>query len=38
MDYYVNVAVDNQRRIVTTPPGSEENIGCLPAIGLTWEF
>lgn len=29
--------VDGQRR-VTTPRGSEANIGRLPAIGLTWEF
>lgn len=36
--YYVNIEVDNQRRIVTTPRGSEGNIGRLPAIGLTWEF
>jgi hypothetical protein len=35
--YYVNVDVDNQR-IVTTPRGTEANIGRLPAVGVTWEF
>jgi hypothetical protein len=34
--YYVNLSIDQRR--VTTPGGSEENIGRLPAIGLTWEF
>jgi hypothetical protein len=27
-----------QRRIVTTPRGTEENIGRLPAVGLSFEF
>jgi hypothetical protein len=36
--YYVNIDVDNQRRLVTTPRRSEGNIGRLPTIGLTWEF
>ena len=35
--YYVNLDVDNQRR-VTTPRGTETNIGRLPAVGLTYEF
>jgi hypothetical protein len=35
--YYVNLNVDNQRR-VTTVRGTEANIGRLPAAGVTWEF
>jgi hypothetical protein len=34
--YYVNLQVNG--RTVTTPLGSEENIGRLPSLGLTWEF
>jgi hypothetical protein len=36
--YYVNVDVNPQSRIVTTPRGTETNIGRLPAAGITWEF
>lgn len=35
--YYVNLNVDNQRRVTTTR-GTEGNIGRLPAAGVTWEF
>jgi hypothetical protein len=35
--YYIGLNVDNQRR-VTTPRGTEANIGRLPTAGVTWEF
>jgi carboxypeptidase family protein/TonB-dependent receptor-like protein len=35
--YYVNLNVDNQRRVTTTR-GTETNIGRLPTAGITWEF